>query len=174
MDRWAKLVRDSCYCPGTHGDTQNHKTTNQIETVADFCVEINIFLGPNLSKPHQNIPKFLIRTSNIGSATWFSLSFLFTPKYVYFIWLVVYLPLWKYEFVSWEGFGRIIPYMKWKITHVPNMSKPPTSYGCSSPQIWQCFAADASPYPELSPAANRANCRRHGWRTRPIARRPCL
>ena len=57
---------------------------------------------------------FLGESYGYGSNS--SLSFLFTPKYVYFIWLVVYLPLWKYEFVSWEGFGRIIPYMKWTIT----------------------------------------------------------
>ena len=104
---------------------------------------------------------FLGESYGYGSKSF--LSSLFTPKYVYFIWLVVYLPLRKYE----SQLGRIIPYiyiynMKWKITNVLNISKPPTSFGCSSPQIWQFFAADASPeHPWALPRCQRwANCRR--------------
>jgi len=42
----------------------------------------------------------------------------FDQKWQILIWLVVYLPLWKMmEFVNWKD---DIPYMKWKIKHVPN------------------------------------------------------
>ena len=89
-----------------------------------FCVHFHLFhIITGHHKPKKNISETFALRPALGPGSWREFGpcrYQDTLKYHVFIWLVVYLPLWK----IWKSVGIIIPNI-WKNK---KCSKPPTSY----------------------------------------------